>query len=242
MKPIRTLIIDDEPAAIEVIATLAAEFTPDILVSGTASNGLKALQLINELQPELVFLDIDMPGLNGLQLLEQQSATAFLTIVTTGSSSHALQALKLSVVDYLLKPIDVVEFITSVDKVRQRMRQRGATGRPSRKIQLPTQNEIVLLDEAQIIKVEGMGSYCQIYTTTQQKLVISKSIGAMQQKLSAEMFFRCHNSYIINLDFIEKLVSKDGFFAVLKDGSFVEVSRRLKEAFLEKLAYAFDFQ
>jgi len=237
MKQIKTLILDDEPAAVTLIGQLATEFTSDLEVKAVTCNGLTALQTILDHKPQLIFLDIDMPLLNGLQILQQLDSKSFLTIITTGSSEYALNALKLGAIDYLLKPIDPAEFIVAVNKARERLELMSDRNQNnSNKIQLPIQNEIIFIDEINISYITGMGSYCQIFTTDNQKLTISKSIGSLEQKLSEENFFRCHNSHIVNLDHIQKIVSKDGFFAIMKNGVPVEISRRNKEKLMEKIS------
>lgn len=119
--PIRVLIIDDEPIAIEVIKELAAQLTTDLAIAGTATNGMDAVQKISFLKPDLVFMDVDMPYMNGMEVLKNLSDQEFQTIFTTGFESQELKTMKHEAVDYLLKPIDPAEFLEAVEKVRKKL-------------------------------------------------------------------------------------------------------------------------
>jgi two-component system LytT family response regulator len=122
MKQIRVMIVDDEPIAIEVIRELVNYLTPDLMVEGTATNGMDALKQISVLKPDLVFMDVDMPLMNGLEVLEKVPDRSFQLIFTTGFESHAIKNLKHEVTDYLFKPIDPAEFMTAVEKARVKMK------------------------------------------------------------------------------------------------------------------------
>lgn len=235
---IHTIIVDDEPAAIDVLSELSRQLAPDLSIVGTASNGLEAIQLILEKSPQLVFLDIDMPKMNGLDVIEKIPKRNMEIIFTTGSSSYALKAFKVNAADYLLKPIDPAEFLLAMEKVRVRLSRAELPAQPVNvnKIQLPTLNGMIYLDEDQILHVEGLGSYSNIVTTENEKIVVSRSIGQLELKLDPDLFFRCHNSHIVNLKYVTKFISKDGYSVILKNSVPVEVSRRSKDSLLQKLS------
>lgn len=233
----RAIIIDDEPAAVDSIEELVSHLAPDIELVARAANGLEAMQQILQLEPDLIFLDVDLPFMNGLQVMEKIPSSTAEIIFTTGSASYALMALKLNAADYLVKPIDPADFLLAVSKVRSRLAARQQSCVPVvKRIQLPTQQAIIYLEEQEIVFVEGKGSYCQINTLGGEKITISKSIGQLEEKLSAVQFFRCHNSYLINLDYVTMFNSRDGQHVVLRDGLKAEVSRRSKELLLQRLA------
>ena len=235
MNQIKALIIEDEYAAVDVIKLLLNQFASDIVVAGYANNGLDALQKIADIKPDLIFLDVDMPQLNGIEVIHRSLSREFEIIFTTGSTSHALHAIKLDAADYLLKPIGPADFIIAIEKARKRINVKNNTKKGITKIQLPTQNGFIYIEENDIIHISGMGSYCNIITSNaNDKILISRSIGYMEEKLSSK-FFRCHNSHLINLDHVAKFVSREGNFIILKNGTSVEVSRRNKEALLKKL-------
>jgi two-component system LytT family response regulator len=238
MKTIRTIIVEDEPVAVDVLKQLATALAPDININGIASDGITGMRMISELKPDLIFLDIDMPLLNGLDIIEKLSPKDAAIVFTTGSEAHALRAIKLDAVDYLLKPIDPADFVLAVDKVRsflQRIKEPADT-MVAKRLQLPTQHGILYIEEDNIMQVTGMGSYSQIITIDKnEKIVISRNIGHIEQLLSNQ-FFRCHNSHIINLKYVKSFSTKDGYFVMLKDNSMIEVSRRSKDKLLAALA------
>ncbi len=239
--PIRTLIIDDEAASIAYIEGLIRDFTPDLVVEGVASNGIDAVQLIVEKKPDLVFIDIDMPELNGLQVLEKVPYKDFAVIFTTGYSEYAVQAFRLRAVDYLLKSIDPSEFILAVERVREFLaaRQQKTTvtvATPATSLQFPTKNGSVYLDEADIVYIDAMGAYSTIHRLNQEKITVSKNIGYLESKLDPERFFRCHHSHLIQLQYVVKFYKKDFFYVEMKTGASVEVSRRFKDGLLKILA------
>lgn len=240
---IRTLIIDDEAASVSYIQGLIRDFAHDLVVEGTAANGFDAMQLIVEKKPDLVFIDIDMPELNGLQVVEKVPYKDFAVIFTTGYSEYAIQAFKLRAVDYLLKSIDPSEFILAVERVRelytarQYKKEANHSAHEPHSIQFPTKNGIVYLNEAEIVYVDAMGAYSSIsMANSTEKIIVSKNIGQIELKLNSDSFFRCHHSHIINVQYVTKFFKKDFYYVEMKNGSTVEVSRRFKDALLNMLA------
>jgi two-component system LytT family response regulator len=178
-----------------------------------------------------------MPLMNGLEMIEKLPYKNLQIIFTTGSSNHALKAIKLEATDYLLKPIDPFEFAIAIEKVRTRLNNNTEQDLRTQtiKIQFPIQDQIIFLNEDEILHIEGMGSYSKIkIVNKQERLVVSKSIGQIEEKLPPT-FFRCHNSHIINLNYVTRFIKKDGFFVLLKNDTQVEVSRRTKDELLNRL-------
>lgn len=233
---IRAVIVDDEPAAIVSIQELTNQLAKDVSILGDAMNGNLAIQLILDVKPDLIFLDIDLPLMNGLQVLNKLPYPVGEIIFTTGSPDYALQALKLNAVDYLIKPIDPTEFLIAIEKVRKRLGKKTKSIVNAGRVQLPTKYGIIYIPESDITFISGKGSYCEIKTVQDQKITISKSIGFIEEKLSGDVFFRCHNSFIVNLYYVNMFNTKDGSHVVLKDGTKVEVARRSKEYLLIRLA------
>lgn len=239
MNTITALIVDDEPAAVAVVKTLLEQLEPDISIAGVAQDGLEAMQMITRLKPQIVFLDVNMPVIDGVQVMEKLAGQNCQVIFTTGTSEFAFKALKLKAADYLLKPIDPAEFVVAVSRAREQL-HRTMPANESRekepvKLQLPTMNEILFVAETEISHITGMGSYCQVNMINGEKVTISKNLGQMEAKLSLHLFFRSHNSHIINLDFVSKYTHKEGYFVEMKSGVVLEVSRRSKDALLEAL-------
>ena len=239
MNPIKAVIIDDEPLAIEVLKELSRLFGEDLEIVATAADGISAIKTITHTKPDLLFLDIDMPHLNGLELVDKLQHRPAAIIFTTGSSDYAFNAIKLEAIDYLLKPIDPSDFIVAVEKARKRLSQKevpNAGVKTGVRLQLPTHQGIFYLDETDILHITGKGSYSQIQSLDKHEtIMVSKNIGQLEKMLSNQ-FFRCHNSHIINLKYVKSFFSKDGYWVLLKDGTTIEVSRRIKDKLLQKLA------
>lgn len=231
----RCLIIDDDHAAANVILRLQQQLAPDLQIIGTYSDGLQAMQAIHQHKPDLIFLDVEMPELNGLQLLEKLNPVSCEVIFTTGSTQHAIRAIKFNPLDYLMKPIDPAEFIAAVQKARTRLLQKQSVERTGRSfLQVVTQNRISFIDQNDISHITGSGSYSEITMLNKQKMTVSKNIGILAEELN-EKFFRCHKSHIINLTQVATLLNKDGYQVILKNGDTVDVSRRVREKLIAKL-------
>jgi len=238
---IRTLIADDEAASIAFIRTLIDTLAKDLTVVGTASNGYEAIQQIMEQKPQLVFLDVDMPGMNGLEVLKKIPNRDFEVIFITGYSEFALQAIKMHAADYLLKSIEPDDFVMAVAHAREqiRYRQQQKQEMPEAEVtfvRFPTKNGFIYIDRNEIEYADGMGSYAHIHKTSGERVTVIRSIGQLKEKLTAEKFFRCHNSHLINLDYVTEFLRKDTYYVIMKSGAQVEVSRRIKDNLLEALS------
>jgi two-component system, LytTR family, response regulator len=232
MNQIHSLIIDDEPAAVNVIKELCRHLTDDIIVDAVATNGIEAMPLILKYKPRLIFLDVNMPFMNGFQIIEKLAERDFEIVFTTGTENYAFRALKAQAADYLLKPIDPSDFIVAMEKVRSRLSQLPAPPGKDRQLQISTSRQILFIREDEIAHIRARGSYCEIHTVHNKMILVTKKLGHLQEKLSPTDFFRCHNSHVININNIEKLDTRDGTTVVLKNGASVNVSRRNKEELL----------
>lgn len=233
---IRSLIVDDSPLIATILCDMLAEDHPKVRVVGVASSGAEALQLIRELQPELVFLDVEMPDLSGFEVLAQLGEIDFQTIFITAHSHYAIKAIRFNALDYLVKPIDPIELTQALRRFRRRADDHQQQEQIQQALQnlkkedvqdqvlfLPTQEGGIKLVLRDIIKIEGDRNYSTIHLTKGRKKVSSKTLGYFEELLAGEDFFRCHRSYLINRAHVEKL-GKDGF--VLKGGEELPVSRR----------------
>jgi two-component system LytT family response regulator len=231
----RCLIIDDDNSAANVIVKLQEQLAPDLTIAGICLDGLQAMQSIHKHKPDLIFLDVEMPNLNGLQLLEKLNPLPCEVIFTTGSTQHAIRAIKFNPLDYLMKPIDPAEFMAAVEKARTKLSQKQPSEKTGKAfLQVVTQNRILFIDQNDISHITGSGSYSEITTLNKQKITVSKNIGILAEELN-ENFFRCHKSHIINLTQVATLISKDGYQVILKNGENVDVSRRVREKLIAKL-------
>ncbi|MES2779239.1 MAG: LytTR family DNA-binding domain-containing protein [Bacteroidota bacterium] len=223
---LRVVVIDDEPDAVSALCTLILEFTIGAEVVGTASSALEGIRVINKMRPDLILLDIDMPGGTGFELLDAFPDRFFKVVFTTASSSFAIKALKTKAHDYLLKPIDVDELRTTLDLAREpehKLMEDDPT------LPLPDLNGYTYVKIRDIIHLNGEGNYTTVYYGENGKSVVSKNIKYFETLLAPYAFFRCHQSYIINLSKVQQLKKNEGTYLVMSNGNRVEVSRANKE-------------
>lgn len=248
---IRTLIVDDVVNSQNVLLQILEHHCPKVKVCGVASSVLEAQRLIIEEQPDLVLLDIEMPPNNGFELLEQFPNPTFEVIFTTAHDQYALRAIKFCALDYLLKPIDIQEFKVAIDKTTKQLQNKTprfnqnfnqllenlkSPNHQENKIALPTLDGLVFVKVNTILRCEADGSYTKVHLTTKKTIMATRKIKEFEQLLTEHNFFRVHRSHLINLNHIEKYYKGTGGYVVLSDGSSVDVARRKKEEFLERLS------
>lgn len=231
----RALIIDDEQIGINALSLLIERYCPEIKVVSTATDPQKGIALIEDYMPEIVFLDISMPKMNAFELLDQLKFRTFKLVFTTAHQEYAIQAIKNKAYDYLLKPIDIEELKTCVKNIVEGIEKGNEKKLPNSNIELHVKDGIIFIKQEDIIRLEADGSYAIFYLENNVRHVASKNLKECEALLDLNLFYRCHASHIINLKKVVKMVSTDGLFARMSDGSMPEISRRNKEAFLEKL-------
>ncbi|MCA6361417.1 MAG: response regulator transcription factor [Bacteroidetes bacterium] len=245
---ITAVIVEDETKSREVLETLVKTNCPDVQVVATADAVASGVELIRKVNPKLVFLDIEMADGSGFDLLEQLPQAGFDVIFTTASDQHALRAIKYSAIDYLLKPIDGDELKAAVDKIVKK--QSGNDNlenlkfllqnfrMPSEqytKITLPTGNAYEIVNVKDIIRCEADGSYTSFFLESKKKLLVSASLKHYEDLLPENDFIRVHHHHLININHVVRYLKTDGGYAVMTDGSQIEISRRKKDAFLQRL-------
>ncbi len=245
---IKAIIIEDEQKSRELLAMLVEKNCPQLQLVAVAKNVKEGVEMINTLNPDLVFLDISMPDGTGFDLLEQVQGKKFEIIFSTATDKHALKAIKYSACDYLLKPIDIDELKAAVDKVALK---RNAT--PSmdnlqfliqqfkkaddnyQKITLPTGNAYEIVAIKDIIRCEADASYTHFFLVGGKKLMVSASLKHYEDLLPENDFIRVHHQHLINMSHVSRFLKQDGGYAVMSDGTKIEISRRKKDAFMERL-------
>jgi two-component system, LytTR family, response regulator len=245
---INTVIIEDEQKSLEILAALIERNCPELKITGMGKNVKEGVELIRTLKPELVFLDISMPDGSGFDLLEQVQGHSFELIFATASDAHAIKAIKYSACDYLLKPIDADELKAAVDRVVKKrstapnmehlqflIQHLKRADDNYQKITLPTGNAYEIVNVKDIIRCEADGSYTNFYLTDKRKLMISAGLKHYEELLPDTDFIRVHHHHLINMNHVIRFLKEDGGYAVMSDGSKIEISRRKKEAFMEKL-------
>ncbi len=236
---IKAIIIDDESKGIEILRILINNHCPDVTVVGSAEEVDVAMQLINTLQPDLIFLDIEMTGETGFDLLEKVKPYTFHVIFVTAHSEYAVRAFKYSVTEYLLKPVDTQELIDAVQKVNTLLNEgpNGSETFLSDKLQenltlkIPFHQRSVLIKIADIIRVEADGAYTRIHLTANRNYVISYNIKVVEEQLDTNQFMRVHRSHIINLSKVIAPIG-DAKYATMCDGTKIIIARRMRQYFM----------
>lgn len=247
MKKINAIIVDDELYSCESLATLLERYCPHVAVIDICNSGEEALQSIQRQQPDLLFLDIEMPHMNGFEMLKHLGAVKFQLIFTTSYDQYAIKAIRFSALDYLLKPIDREELIAAVQKAIQKIEQTlpqqlnillqklSGTSTATQKIALPTLEGLQLIPVDSIIRCASDSNYTHIFLRQKQKITVSKTLKEIGEMLEDYTFLRVHHSHLVNLNEIEKYVKGEGGYLVMSDGSAVDVSKSRKEILLRKL-------
>lgn len=246
---ITAVIIDDELSGREVILEMMNSFFSEIKILGMADSVESGAALINNVHPNLVFLDIKMPDGSGFDLIKKVSNRNFEVIFVTAFDNYAVSAFQYAAVYYLLKPIQKIEFSKAVELARDQINLKkenlrlnflldrvDARKQIQQKIVLPTMNGFDIVTIADIIRCESEINYTRFYLTTGRALLVSKTLREFENVLCENNFFRIHRSHIINLNHVTKYIRGKGGEVLMSDGSTVDVSREKKEEFLRVLS------
>lgn len=244
---LRAIIIDDEARSRKLLQTLIEEYCESVEVRALADDVPSGVQAINREEPDLVFLDIEMPGYTGFQLLDFFEDINFEIIFTTAYKEYALQAFQVSAIDYLLKPIQIDQLLRAVGRVEKRIhqafqQQRMAALRENlqqeglvSKIALPVSDGLFFVDVSNIIYLCAERSYCNVYLADGNQMLVSRNLKEFEEMLQHPFFFRSHRSFLINLNYVEQFVKKDGGYITMSNGDMVNISRDRRDLLLEKL-------
>lgn len=240
------IIIDDEQHAIQSLAGLLALYCPSVRVAGFADNVEAGMALIREEKPGLVFLDVHIGETTGFELLEQLKKADFQLIFTTGHSEYAIKAFRYNAIDYLLKPVDPSQLQEAVEKAGhqgappidghqlENLIQSLAT-KKLEKITIASAEGLHFVEIPAIIRIEGEGNYATFYLQGGERVVASRNLKAYEELLPEGQFIKAHQSHIVNLRCVKKLLQQDGGTLQMADGSVVPLARRRKEAVVEAL-------
>lgn len=253
MTEVTCIIVDDEVQNQQVLERMIDQFCPSVKLLGKAANIAEAVELIGKTSPNVVFLDIEMPGGNGFTLFDEIRNPNFYTVFTTAHAEYAIKAIKFAAFDYLLKPINLTELKHAVEKVATALRSgenKSANAgkmaevlRSNRKeqrydftkIALPTSDGIEFFEVADILRCEADRAYCTFHLVNKRKIIVSKSLKEYEDILSEANFYRVHKSNMVNLIHIRKYIRGKGGFVQLSDGSLIAVAVRKKDEFLQRL-------
>ncbi|MCD2424507.1 LytTR family DNA-binding domain-containing protein [Niabella pedocola] len=240
---IQAVIIDDERNNIDNLEGLLHQYCPQVHIAGIAMNADDGATLIRSLKPDLVFLDIQMPGKNGFQMLQELPTHFFEIILITAYDQYGILAIKFSAVDYLLKPLNIEELKTAVQKAGHRISEkmqnrelenllqliRNREERSTHKLALPTAKETRFVHPKEIVRCESSNVYTSFYLSNKEKIMVSRPIYEYEELLSDFGFLRCHQSHLVNKAYIKSWVKDDGGYLVLDNGEEVPVARSKKE-------------
>lgn len=242
---IRAVIIDDELNARENISFLLSEHCKGVKVSGIADSVTDAVQVIKTEKPDLIFLDIEIGEGSGFDVLDKISGLNIEVIFTTAFNHYAIKAFKFSAIDYLLKPIDILDLKQAVERAEIRIKQSQISrsldnlmsnltnnNRKHKKIGLPVQGGVQYFPLDEIIRLQSQSNYTTFYLNQNRELLISKTLKEYDELLSDQGFVRVHQSHLINIDHISQYQKSDGGYVILSDGSNVPLSKNYKENFL----------
>lgn len=241
-----TIIVDDEPRARSVLKHLLGEFCPEVKVIGEANSIKATLELLKESKVELVLLDIQLPQENGFKLFEYHQQPDFKTIFTTAYSKYSLMALKLSAIDYLLKPINKKELIEAIQKAKSEIDKerlfnninalKKLIGSNFKKLPLPIANGYNYVNIENIIACEANRNYTNFYLVDGKEILVSKNLKTYESILENASFMRISRSYIINLNFVESYLRTNGGEVLMSNQLTIPISANLKKGLIEKLS------
>jgi two-component system, LytTR family, response regulator len=243
---IATILIDDERNCTDLLRVMLEKYCPEITVTDVFNDPELALAHIKSDRPQLVFLDIEMPRLNGFDLLQACGNLDFKVVFTTAYDQYAVKAFKFNALDYLLKPIDKDELIQAVEKIKRASVPPTARVEAARllrenpvpeRIALPVGQELVFVEVPEILYCESDGSYVSVFLQYQAKpILLSKSLREFEELLNNPAFFRAHNSYLINLKQVQKIVRTDGGEIIMRNGKSLPVARAKKAELMGMIA------
>jgi two-component system LytT family response regulator len=246
---LKAILIDDEQENINGLTIKLGMVCPEVEVVGSFTNPAEALQVLRSTGADLVFLDVEMPGMNGFELLEALPERSFEVIMVTGYSEFAIKAIKANAADYLLKPVDLEELQIAVKKVQEKRQKEGlldkkmdalsnmlkAGQKQNGKITLHSSREAHFVQISQIIRLAAESNYSVFFLANGKKITVSKTLGEFEDVLVPQNFYRIHKSHLINLNYLVKLTKTDLPSVIMTDGSEIEVSVRRKAEFLRMM-------
>ena len=240
----RIAIVDDEADARQMLRSMITTLCPDVEICGEADSVEQAYVLIRQTRPHVVLLDISLEEGNGFDLFDKFQLPDFQVIFTTAHDEFALKAFRYHALDYLLKPINPVELAQSIDRIQkasnnysdrfQNLLESARSGQLN-KIALSSQEGMVFLCLDQIIRIESEGSYSTFYLRNQERHVVSRPMREFEDLLPKALFFKIHQSHLINLTFVKKILREEGGYALMEEGGKVPIARRRKDEFLEAM-------
>ncbi len=248
MEKITAILIDDELSSLQNLQQKLIEFCPDVKVVATAQKPEEAILLIQQYKPDVIFLDIEMPRMNGFRMLDEINELDFDIIFTTAYNHYAVDAIRISAFDYLMKPIAIKDLQNAVERLakQQQLHTKDKLGvlknslqntkSQEEKIVIPTSDGMEFIAIHTILHIESSSNYSKIYFVDGKTILVTKLLKDFEDILLPYRFYRIHNSHLINLKYIEKYIRIDGGQVRLIDGTTLDIARRKKEEFLKLIS------
>jgi len=242
---LQILLVDDENDALEALEWKLNHYLDDVVIS-TCNSPIKAIDIIESTKPDVVFLDIQMPEMDGFTMIEKLKFKKFNLIFTTAHDEFALKAIKVSAIDYLLKPVDKDELLEAIAKVRPsqtdlkledklQLLLNNINGSPNDKINISADGKVYLLEQDDVVMLKSDKSYTTIFLKNEQQIVVSKTLKEVERKFQFSQFYRVHNSYLINLNHVKEYLKGLGGELIMSNGLTASISRNKKAELFKKL-------
>ncbi len=239
---LKAVVVDDETKAREALIAMLGLYCPSVKIVGQAWNVQSAFDLITQTQPDVVFLDIQMPDGIGFELLSRFQHVFFKFIIVTAYQEHAIRAFKFSAIDFILKPIDPTELEQAVEKLAETIKEQEQNlklsafasnikdeNRQSQKVLLKTNDSIEVVELGSIIRCESQNNYTLFFFNNRPKLLVSKTLKEFEVLLTGSGFLRTHQSHLVNVNYISNYIKQPDTHLILKDGTKIPVAVRKRE-------------
>lgn len=248
MDMLRAILVDDERSSLENLQQKLNEFCPDISVIASSEKPEDAILLIRQHMPDVIFLDIEMPRMSGIRMLDELTDYTGEIIFTTAYNHYAVEAIRISAFDYLIKPVSITDLQNAVARLvkykqsetRERMdilrQSLSETKSQEDKIAVPTSEGLEFIQIKSIIHIESSSNYSKIFLNAGKTMLVTKLLKDFEDMLLPYRFYRVHNSHLINLSYIKKYIRGDGGQVVMQDDTFIDVARRKKDEFLRLIS------
>jgi two-component system LytT family response regulator len=242
----KAVIVEDELHSRETLRNLIEEFCPDVQVSGMAGSVQQAVEIIRQVKPNIVFLDIELQIGTGFDVLAQLSDLTFDVVFTTAYEHYAIRAIKFSSLDYLLKPIDLEELQQALQKAKTHQNESALkqqyeillanmAGKGMKRICLSTADRLEFVHVEEIVLCEANGSYTNVYLKGNKKIMVSKNLKEYETLLLDENFMRVHNSFLINLNEVKQFVKSEGGYILMNNDQQVSISPKKRDEFFARM-------
>ena len=244
-----TVIIDDQKICSEMIKDILAKDCPEVEVVAIRDSGEEGIKAIKKHQPDLVILDVEMPGMNGFEMLREIKDPAFDVIFVTAHDKYSIEAIRLHALDYLLKPVLPHELIAAIRQVIQKqsedklkqinslLKHIDDNKRSVKRVALPLGDGLLFFDLADIVHCESDGNYTTLFMVSGQKMMVTKTLKDIEVLFKGNDFFRIHHSHLVNMNHIRKYVRGNGGYLIMSNGASIIVARSKKQEFLGQFAH-----